>query len=126
MPFPSLHILDVGGVRVVCCSQHGSCYTQDTLDRHLADLHKVKRQQRLELLSEYCAAGLASTKEDVQQPQDGSPAFDSLPVLQGYRCQTRLCSYTTTNKGAVAKHCRGSHKWSSGVKGRRRKQQEQH
>ena len=105
------------------CTQHGSCYTQNSLDSHLALLHKVPRKRRVELLFKLRQDGLAMGREDVPLPQDGSVALPGLPVLYGYRCSEPSCRFISTGSKNVAQHCRTQHGQSSGVKGRRRKQE---
>ena len=65
---PYLSLVETGGTWVVMCSQHSSCYVQDSLDSHLALSHKVQRKRRLHLLSELSVAGLAMRRSDVPHP----------------------------------------------------------
>ena len=69
---------------MVICSQHSSCYVQDSLDSHLALSHKVPRKRRLHLLLELSVAGLAMRRSDVLHPPDSIAPINSLPVLCGY------------------------------------------
>ncbi|KAK3065162.1 hypothetical protein LTS18_007665 [Coniosporium uncinatum] len=55
------HLLKVGTVKVAFCSQHGGCYTEDNIDRHLAEQHKIKRKRSTELITHLHAKGLTAT-----------------------------------------------------------------
>nr|POE59393.1 hypothetical protein CFP56_24662 [Quercus suber] len=122
MILPFLSVLQVGRTQVALCSQHGCCYTHDSLARHLAQPHKVGQQQRITILAELSAAGLAASREEVLQPSDGSSPFYGLPVLPGFRCRHPSCRYCTTNQENIKIHGRRVHGWSSGPRGRRKQQ----
>ncbi|KAK3081256.1 hypothetical protein LTS18_008600 [Coniosporium uncinatum] len=116
-----LSVLQVGVAKVAVCSQHGGCYTQDNIDRHLAEQHKVKRKKRAQLIAELHSKGLAVSKENVQQPPDGNGALRGLAILTGYQCRVPSCGAISTNRGEIKKHCRAIHKWKSGPRGRNAK-----
>jgi hypothetical protein len=67
-------------LRVLICSIHNSCYTNDGYKRHLLDLHQIKGS----LLKSYCqiitAANLHALPSDVPQPINISPAIEGLKV----------------------------------------------
>ena len=107
---------------MVICSQHGSCYVQDSLDSHLALFHKVPRKRRVELLLELREHDLAIAREDVPLPQDGSAPLHGLPVLQGYRCCEPGCRFISASSKNISRHCYTEHKQSHGPRGRKKKQ----
>jgi hypothetical protein len=111
----------VGAAQVALCSQHGTCFTGQTLDGHLAYLHKMPRAARLKVLSDFVAAGLVANKDAVPLPQSNLMPFRGLPVQQGYQCCWPSCGYTTICEHNAKRHCR-SHGWSSGPRGRKQKQ----
>lgn len=109
----------VGVAKVALCSQHGACYTSETLDRHLARLHRMPRATRLEVLSDFVAAGLVSSRETVPLPQSNLTPFHGLPVLQGYQCCQPSCNYITVSEHSALQHHR-SHGFSTGLCGRKK------
>jgi len=117
-----LSLLQIDVVKVALCSQHGGCYTEDNIVRHLAEQHEIKRKRRRELIRHLHAEGLAASKRIVVQPSGSAPLF-GLPILQGYQCCDSSCSYISTSEDGIEIHCRVAHRWSSGVKGRKRKKQ---
>jgi hypothetical protein len=74
MAEPSLILQQISGATVALCAQHGGCYTGDTLDRQLRDMHRIEHRRRRETIAEYQLAGLAASKEEVPTPADGGPA----------------------------------------------------
>ena len=53
--------------RVILCTQHGSCYTKGTLERHLVRKHKLKGDPKKLMLEKLEQVHIAA---DVQQPID--------------------------------------------------------
>jgi len=92
-----LTVLQVGLAKVVLCSQHGSYYTRQNLERHLAERHGVRRARRTQLIAELHVNGLATDRDVVQQPADGALPFKGLPVLQAYRCCDSSCGTISIN-----------------------------
>jgi hypothetical protein len=120
---PYLSLLETGGEWVVVCSQHGCCYVQDSLDSHLALLHKVPRKQRVEVLSGLKLAGLARSREAVPTPLDGCAPLKGLPIIQGYKCCKSGCGFISASSQNIAQHCRSKHGQSMGPRGQRGSQQ---
>ena len=121
---PYLSLVEAGGVWLAVCSQHGSCYTQHSLDSYLALSHKVRRKRRVELLLELCESGLATGREDVPLPLDGSAPLHGLPILHRYKCRKPGCRFISASSKNISRHCYTKHRQSQGPKGRKKKQQQ--
>ena len=97
-----LHINNT--LRVLICSIHNSCYTNDGYKRHLLDLHQIKGS----LLKSYCqiinAANLHASPNDVPQPINTPPAIEGLKIQSGFGCNR--CDHLSINRGGIMKHIR--------------------
>ena len=110
-----------GGLRVVVCAEHGSCYVKSNIARHLSKAHQVKYKPRKEIMERIYSAGIAANIEEVVRPADGFAPVVGLPVHDGFQCCIEQgnprCRYLSTNLEAIKKHLRVVHKLKASAKG---------
>lgn len=117
MSEPYLTLIFAGDVALVACTEHGSCYDKDGLDRHLTSIHKIRRKDRAGILAGFPAL-LAPTEAAISYPANNSARITALPVHPGYQCSHPGCPYLSTSEPKTQEHCRDSHAWTSGARGR--------
>lgn len=112
-----------GGLRVVICAEHGSCYVGTNVERHLSEAHHIKSKEKNNLVRHISSVGIASNIEDVVRPEDGLAPIPGLPIHDGFWCTDRSHScqrHLSTSEPAMKEHERVIHGRKSGSKGRPR------
>lgn len=86
--------MPVCGTSVLVCRQHGSCYVQNTMNRHLAEQHHIKRPQRLTLSVTGCQEGISTEgRTGMGMPAYGYQVGHHTFVQESFKESTR---YTLT------------------------------
>jgi Orsellinic acid/F9775 biosynthesis cluster protein D len=91
-------------LKMLICSTHNSCYTNNNYRRHLLDLHRIKGA----LLKSYCqiidAADLHASPNDIPRPINTPLAIAGLKVQSGFNCGRY--GYLNINRGIISKYMR--------------------
>lgn len=106
---PYLRVLPDFGV--VLCTTHGSCYTRQTLSRHLLEKHRLRIRQRRAI--ECCGqfGSVAASIAGVVQPQDGTDEIHGLPTVLGFLCHLEDCNFRSTSADRMRQHYNREHRW---------------
>ena len=94
---------------VIICHYTGceGALSPSAIYTHLRDKHKVQseiRQQLAEYLKQW---QWQYDYQTIPLPLDSSLPLPGLPVLNGFQCKS--CSYKTTNRSVIRKHCNRQH-----------------
>ena len=97
--------------RVVLCQQHGSCFTQHSLQQHLLKQHSLKQHDRVLIKEHPNFQSVAYNLDDIVQPPDGTVEINSLPTVLGFMCHIEQCNYRSRNTDCMRQHYNQEHGW---------------
>ena len=97
--------------QALLCSEHGSCYTWENLERHLSEGHGILRKAKKQIIESLRHQPIANQREEAIVPENGRPPIDGLPVYNGYQCGQ--CTFMTIGRKELQRHCSKSHKHTS-------------
>lgn len=97
--------------RVVLCTTHGCCYTQQNLSRHLLEKHHMKGGRRSQILRSEQVQAAASSTSGVVQPVDGADEIKGLPTTKGFLCHFNKCEFRSTSHHFIRQHYNKHHQW---------------
>jgi hypothetical protein len=97
--------------RVILCTTHSSCYTRQSLSRHLLEKHYLKSRQRQSIESYSNLEPVATSSANVGQPRDGTHEIRGLPTVLGFLCHLRDCDFRSTSRGWMQQHYNKAHQW---------------
>ncbi|KAF1980609.1 hypothetical protein K402DRAFT_426087, partial [Aulographum hederae CBS 113979] len=122
-PLP-LYLTYLEELRVMLCAEHTSCYTRESLPRHLCDQHGVPADRRREILADF--PQLAQNPQIAERRRRevwGNHTVDGLPVLRGLACCESGCEFYSVSEDWIQRHCRKEH-GRAFAKGRRKRSQQ--
>ena len=97
--------------QALLCTDHGSCYTRDSYDRHLTEKHGLTRKVKKRVLDLLRGENIANQRSEAVLPTPDSVPISGLPLYSGYRCGN--CDFRTTGLESVRRHCSKVHKQTS-------------
>ncbi|KAF1980643.1 P-loop containing nucleoside triphosphate hydrolase protein [Aulographum hederae CBS 113979] len=106
-------------LRVVLCTEHGSCYTGESLPRHLRDQHGVSVTRRREIFAGLPPLACNAEAVEIRRRIETVRAIEGLPIHAGYACCAVDCGFLTVSRQGIEQHCREAHGRKLG-KGRRK------
>jgi hypothetical protein len=93
--------------RILYCHRCKQVCFPQSLDGHLADLHKVPAPVRRTVVRFCATLDLVDASDDLVIRPDGSVALDFAPIYDGYSCH--CCRFLTTSRKMIRQHLISSH-----------------
>ncbi|KUJ14802.1 uncharacterized protein LY89DRAFT_122628 [Mollisia scopiformis] len=107
-PLPSELLEYNPAYRILLCTSCKYAIQPSGIDRHLKEIHLIKRSRRRPFTEYVSKLSLASPEEVFQSPIQQFP-IPGLPVLDGLRCEQTGCGHLCVSEKRMRSHWVGEH-----------------